>query len=329
MVRRRIAAVVAVVIVIIIVLVINGIVSSQKASALQSYNQDVNQIAHESGRTSKQLFSALAGASGKPAINVAEQINQLHSAAQLLAERAKDMGVPGGMVEAQRNLVLVLDLRSEGLAKIGGLVRTALGGKAKSASTQIAGDMEIFSASDVIFSQRVKPLIAEGLKDGGVTGQTASSTFLPNLGWLMPETVLGRITGQTGEGESAESGALAPGTHGDALQGVSVSGATLEAEPSINHLAGGGNPTFTLTVQNTGENTETDIKAEVTVRSAVKHASATHTIDKLEAGETVNVDIPVSGISTGVESKVQVKIHAVPGETNLENNEATYIAMFE
>ena len=35
------------------------------------------------------------------------------------------------------------------MTKIAALVPTALGGKSKQASTQIAGDMEIFLASDV------------------------------------------------------------------------------------------------------------------------------------------------------------------------------------
>ena len=60
--------------------------------------------------------------------------------------------MPGGMSGAQRDLLLAFDLRAEGLAKIASLVRTALGGKAKQASTLIAGDMEIFLASDVLYS---------------------------------------------------------------------------------------------------------------------------------------------------------------------------------
>ena len=47
---------------------------------------------------------------------------------------------------------------------------TALGGKDKQASTQIAGAMEIFLASDVIYSQRVAPLIQQTLADDGITG---------------------------------------------------------------------------------------------------------------------------------------------------------------
>ena len=92
------------------------------------------------------------------------------------------------MTAAQRDLLLVLDLRAEGLAKVASLVRTALGGQAKQASTPIAGDMEIFLASDVIYSQRVAPLIQQTLAANGIQGlSTASSRFLPNIGWLERE----------------------------------------------------------------------------------------------------------------------------------------------
>ena len=59
------------------------------------------------------------------------------------------------------------------------LVRTALGGQAKQASTLIAGDMEIFLASDVIYSQRVAPLIQQTLAADGIQGQSTDAKPLP------------------------------------------------------------------------------------------------------------------------------------------------------
>ena len=80
--------------------------------------------------------------------------------------------------------------------------------------------MEIFLASDVIYSQRVVPLIQQTLAANGIHGlTTAPSRFLPNVGWLEPTTVLSRITGQA---RAAPGQRYAPGTHGSALIGVSV-----------------------------------------------------------------------------------------------------------
>jgi hypothetical protein len=328
MVRRRVAAGIGVVLLIVIVLVVNGCLKSQKQEALRDYNRSVDQIAQESdAQVSHPFFSTLSGAGGKSALNVGEQIDQLRILAQGLATRATGLSVPGDMTAAQRNLLLVLDLRVEGLTKVATLVRTALGGQAKQASTPIAGDMEIFLASDVIYSQRVAPLIQQTLTADGIQGlSTASTRFLPNIGWLEPATVLSRITGQASS--SSQTGQALTGHHGSALKGVTVGANTLEPEPALNHISGGGNPTFTAQVEDAGEFPETNVTVNATVTAAGKQFKASHVIEKTEPGKTVKVDIPVTGVPLGVASKIEVHVEPVPGETNHEGTKDTYLAIF-
>jgi hypothetical protein len=326
MMRRRIAAGVGVVLLIVIVLLVNGCLKRGKQQALESYNQNVNQIGQASAsQTSQPLFTTLSDASGKSALDVEVQVDQLRRAAQELAERAKGLSVPSEMTSAQRNLLSALDLRVEGLSKVAGLVREALGGQAQQASTKIAGAMETFLASDVLYSQRVAPLIQQALTAGGVSGQsTAQSRFLPNLGWLTASTVQSRISGQPAN----STGAVAPGTHGHALKGVSVGTNALAASPAINHVSGGSNPTFTAMVENAGSNPETNVKVDVSVTTEGKTLYASHVINKTEPGSTYNVDIPVNGVTLGAASRVTVNIEAVPGETEIANNKGTYIVIF-
>ncbi len=158
LVRRRIAAGVGVVLLIVIVLLVNGCLKRGKQQALESYNQNVNQIGQSSeSQTARPLFTTLSDASGKSALDVEVQVDQLRRQAQELAERAKGLSVPSQMTSAQRNLLSALNLRVEGLSKIAGQVREALGGQAQQASTKIAGAMETFLASDILYSQRVVP----------------------------------------------------------------------------------------------------------------------------------------------------------------------------
>jgi hypothetical protein len=327
MVRRRVAAGVAVVLLIVIVLVVNGCLKSQRQQALKDYNGNVNQLARESEENvSRPFFSTLSGAGSKSALSVEVQIDQLRVLAQNLANRAKGLSVPGEMAGAQRNLVLTYDLRAEGVTKVAALVPTALGGQGKQANTLIAGDMEIFLASDVIYSQRVAPLVQQTLASNGIHNlSTTSSRFLPNLGWLDPATVDARIAGQSAN--AAQSGTALTGHHGSALKGVSVGTNTLEAEPALNHIGGGGNPTFTAMVENAGEFPETNVKVDVTVTAAGKQFKASHAIEKTEPGKTVNVDIPVTGVPLGVASKIEVQVEPVPGETNHEGTKNTYLAI--
>lgn len=327
MVRRRVAAGVAVVLLILIILLINGCLKGQKTQALKDYNHEVSTIAQEfDEHVSKPLFEALTNAGGKSALNVEVQVGQLRVQAQSLATRVKGLKTPGEMSGAQRNLLLAFDLRSEAVAKIAGLVPTALGGQGNQAITQIAGDLEIFLASDVIYAQRVAPLIQQALAGDGLHGlTTAPSRSLPNIGWLEANTVKGRITGQS---TSSEQNQNVTGNHGSALKGVSVGTATLEPEPTLNHVSGGGSPTFTVQVENSGEANQTNVKVDVTVTAGGKQFKASHAIEKTEPGKTVSVDIPVTGIPTGSAAKIEVNVEGVPGENDLENNKQTYLAVF-
>jgi hypothetical protein len=325
MVRRRVFAVVAVVLLIIIVLVINGCLKSAKTQSLKDYNHNVSQISTEwDSQVAKPLFTALSGASGKSALDVEVQVDQLRIQAQNIASSIKKLSVPGDMTGAQRALLMAANLRVEALTKIAALLPAALGGSGQQAITNIAGDMEIFLASDVLHSQRVVPLIQESLSSNGVHGlSTTQSRFLPNLGWLDPNTVASRLTGKTAGSTSATSG-----THGSSLLGVSVGATALEPEPTINHISGGGSPTFTVNVENTGSAAESNVKVDITVTAGGKQYKASHVVNQTQPGNKVSVEIPVSGIPTGVAAKVEVIVQPVAGETNTENNKATYLAIF-
>jgi hypothetical protein len=329
LIRRRVAAVVVgVVALIVIVLLINGCVKGQRQQSLKDYNSAVSQLVQESSsQVSRPLFGALTDATSKSALDVELQIDQLSKVSQELAARARGLSVPGDMVSAQRNVETTFDLRAEGMAKVALLVPKVLGGQSTQLSAQIAGEMEVFLASDVIYSQRAAPLIQQTLSTDGIQGLAlASERFMPNLGWLDASTTLSRITGQaTGSGQSGQT---VTGNHGSALKGVSVGTNTLTPEPTLNHISGGSSPTFAVQVENSGEFNETSVKADITVTAAGKQFKATHVIDKTEPGKTVNVEIPVTGVPLGAAAKIQVNIEGVPGENDLENNKGTYLAIF-
>jgi hypothetical protein len=326
MVRRRWAAGIAIALIIIVVLVISSCLKSEKQQSLKNYNHAVSEIARESdSQVSKPFFTALSGAAGKSAIDVQTQVNQLRLEAEKLASQAKGLSVPGEMSGAQQNLLLTMNFRVEGITKINALLPEALGGQGKTVDPRIAGDMEIFLASDVVYSQRVAPLIQQSLTSAGIHQSTQPSRFLPNLGWLEPATVEARLGGKSTAGENAS---VSPGTHGSALIGTAVGTTSLQPEPTLNHVPGGGSPTFTVTVENTGESVETNVKVSVSVTAAGKQLSGSHVINSTQPGTKANVEIPINGVPVGVAGKIQVNVEPVPGETNSENNKSTYLAQF-
>ena len=327
MVRRRIAAGVGVVLLIIIILLVNGCLKGQKTQALKDYNHEASALAQEfDEHVSRPLFSALTGASSKSALNVEVQVDQLRVQAQDLASRAKKLSAPGEMSGAQDNLLLAFDLRSEAVTKVAALVPTALGGQGKQAITQIAGDLEIFLASDVIYSQRVAPLIQQALNSGGVHGLTTAprARCRTSAGWNRRPSK----RASPGSPPTRRTKKPRPGTHGSSLTGVSVGANTLAPEPTLNHVSGGSNPTFTVNVENGGESAETNVKVNVVVTAGGKQFKASHAIEKAEPGKTVSVDIPVNGVPLGEAAKVEVNVEKVAGETNTENNKGTFLAVF-
>lgn len=326
MVRRRVAAGIGVVLLIVIVFVVNSCLKSEQQQALRNYNHEVSQLALESDeQVTHPLFTTLTNASSKSALSVSEQLDQQRTLAQGLASRVKALSAPGEMSAAQRSLLLAFDLRVEALDKLANLVPTALGGKDKQAFTLIAGTMEIFLTSDVLYSQRVAPLIQQTLASGGIHGLGTSPTHsLPNTGWLEPSTVTSRMTGQSSSAQSS----TAPGHHGSALTGVSVGETALEPEPALNHIKATGNVTFTVNVQDAGEFTETNVKVDLTVTASGKQVTASKVIEKTEPGKTVNAAVPVIAIPSGA-GKIEAAVEPVPGETNHEGTKNTYLAIFE
>jgi len=323
MVRRLVAAGVGGVLLIVVALLVNGCLKSEKQQSLKDYNRNVSQLAVESdAQVSAPLFSTLTNAASKSALDVEEQIDQLRIQSETLAGRAQGLSVPGEMAGAQRALLQVFNFRVEGMTKLAAMIPRALGGQAKQGATEIAGNMEIFLASDVIYSQRVAPLIQETLASNGIHGLSTSSTrFVPNIGWLEPATVTSRLSGQ------ASSSQAVTGNHGSALKGVSVGTNTLAPEPTLNHISGGSSPTFTVQVEDSGESTETNVKVNVVLSAGGKQFKASHVIDKTEPGKTVNVEIPITGVPLGVASKIEVAVEGVPGENDLENNKSTFLAI--
>lgn len=327
-VRRRLLAGVVVVVLILIILLIAGLVRSGNREGLEKYARGVSAIEKESTeQVSAPFFQALTDAGAEQRPNVEQRLNELRELAKSQAAKAGALSVPEGLSAAQRDFLMALHLREEGVAKVGGRISVALGGQGESATAykEIAGAMETFLTSDVIYTQRVVPLVEETLHANEVSGLTLTSeSFLPNLGWLEPVTATARISGHA----SAQGSAPVSGSQGSALVGVSVGSNSLAPAPELNHVHSGANPTFDVKVENAGSSEETNVTVTVTVTAADKQYSASRTLEKIATGHSATAEVPVEGVPLNTGAKVSVYVEPVPGETDLEDNKATYEAVF-
>ncbi len=329
MVRRGVAFGIGLVLLFLVVLLISSCESSARLDALRTYNNDVVKLGQESEATGNQFFYDLSIAQGKSAAQIDPELDQLKAQAQQQVSIAKGLNYPGSLAVAQNDLLLALDLRLEAVTDTANQIGVALGGlnAAGTALKRITGDMLRIIASDVLFQDRVTPLIAQELAANHISpAALPSSVWLHDLSWLQEGTVTARLTGAAGTGTNGT--ALAPGTHGHSLTSVSVGGTTLNPSPAVNNISGGANPTFAVTFANDGQNNETDVGVQVSVSAEGQKRTATKTVPLTMPGQSYTVDVPVTGVPLQVPASVYVYVLPVPGEKNIANNQGTFPAVF-
>ncbi len=330
LVRQGVAVGVGVLLLVLIVLGVKGCTDSRRENALKDYNRDVTAVVTDSDRdVGRAFFQVLSSGSQQPS-DLQVQVNELRLAADEDLDRARGFDPPDDMRDADRNLQLVLGLRSGGLRKIADALPAALGRgqPAEQAIERIAGQMQAFLASDVVYDLRVAPLIKQVLDDNGIQGQRiADSQFMSDISWLSPDTVASRLGG---EGTGSSTREVAPGTHGHGLSSVAVGDTTLQPSPAVNRVAvGSGGATFTVGFENQGENDERNVRVTVTVRGGNNPITARKTVTQTKAGSPAEVEIPLGAAPPiGQAVTAEVVVAAVRGEEKTDNNRQRYTVIF-
>jgi hypothetical protein len=334
-VRQAVAIGVAILFFILFAVVINSCRNNARERSLKDYNRNVFAVISDSNDSVSKPFFALMDGGTAQGGSIQSKVNEFRIAADEDVKRAKGFDVPGEMERAQGALTLVLDLRAAALAKISDELPTAVSQNAGSASAaseainRIAGQMKAFLASDVIYSQRVIPYIKQALDDSDIGGQEiATSDFLPNLGWLNPDSVASRLNARVGG--SNPNGPVAPGTHGHGLESVSIGGKVLEPSPAVNRIPAGAGLTFDVKFANQGENDEIDVRVLVAIKGSGKPIPLRKTLNQTKAGTPAEVSIPLTTAPPiGAPVTISVQIVGVRGEKNLDNNKQSYTAIFQ
>ena len=334
MIRRGVALGAAILVLIILVVGIRSCLANRKENALKDYNRDVSSLVQESDNSvGKPLFEVLSSPNAAAnAIDLQTQINELKVEADRQYDRADGFDVPGDMEAAQRNFLLVLDLRRDAVGKIAEKIQTAVGGQgpAQQAITEITGQMQAFVASDVVYSAQVAPRIKQVLDDNEIGGQTiAQSRFLPNpLEWLDRNKVAEKLSASAGAAPGTPAGEPAPGTHGHGLASVTVGETTLE-EGTANRIPASAGLAFDVTFQNQAENDEKNVRIRITVEGAGAPIRREKVVPDSTAGEEMTVSIPLGQAPPiGTPVTIKAEVVPVPGEEDDSNNTVEYPAIF-
>jgi hypothetical protein len=335
--RRQLFAIgVGVVVVILLFFLVKGCASIRKENSYKNYVRDVSADVQQSQQESNAVFRLLRGgqAAGQSPVDLQNNINGFRAEAVKLAERAKSRSVPGELNTANRYLVDTFELRADGLGAIARLLPTALGDQgAGNAIKQIAAEDRLFDASDVLYTQRFLPMLFKTVKDQGLANdvpipQTLRSPngFLPSIDWLRPSSVASQLTGTA----STNNTPATPGLHGTGLVSTTAqpSGKVLTTSGTTDIPAQKG-LSFDVQVQNQGQNDEKNVTVQVRISGAGKAVNVDQQIATIAAGATATASVPLPSLPpTGRPVTINVTVKGVPGEKKLDNNKATYQAIF-
>ena len=334
--RQAAAAIGIVVVLLLLVFVVRSCQSTAKENALKDYNREVSTIGSDSSKQiGAEFFSLLGeGGSDSPA-DLQSAISSFKVQADQQLSQAEGLDVPDEMRSAHESLLIALEWRRDGLEYIASKIRTALGDsgeEADQAIQQIAGQMQVFLASDVAYETRVRPAIKAALDDAEIGGQDiAPSVFMPSQDWLQPDVVASQLGQQLSAGTGRDKNEpTGPGLHGTNIDSVSYGDTTLQPGAS-NQLTYSQDSTFAVKFTNGGDNDEFDIKVTVTIEGGSgSPIKLSDTIDQVapKASATANLALekppPVGAAVT-----ITVKVAPVPGEEKTDNNQAEYQALFQ
>ncbi len=323
-------------IIIVIALLVNGCQSSAGKTSLENYNADVSQLITASDTNGAQVFSDLESG-GLNSSGIQALSNKLDNAAanaRTQLRHAENLSVPGAMASAQSGLVLVMQLRSQGISQIAGNIQKAADERtSKDGVYDISvGTSQLYS-SDVIYKTMVTTDIAKALNGADVAvGTTAGDQqinpgqIVPDLGWLQ-FTFIATRTGAQLSTAQANANNAGSGTHGHELNFVTVNGTELASGGAANTVPANPAPTFVLNLTNSGENNEFQVECKISIKG-LRSDTGTAKLAETTKGQTTTCSVPLPASPPAGQYTVTAQVMKVPGETNTSNNVLTYSITF-
>jgi hypothetical protein len=315
----------------LLIFIIDGCRDSARENALKDYNRDVATLVRESdSQVGKPFFDLLRNPSQG---DVSTLIAGYRGQAEQQYQQARRIDTPDDMTGAQRSFLAAMEMRRDGLQSIADRIRTALSSDAEAADTainEIAGAMQMFLSSDVIYTSRVYPLIESTLREADVGAQQLQETqFMPGIEWLDPNVVADALGQQLSSGGGGTDGREpAPGLHGTGIDSVQVGEQTLEPD-AANRIAYGADTEFTVNFTNQGEHDEVDVVVVMRIDGGPEPLRVQKSVASVAAGTAASATLGLDReppLDTPVTITVQVK--PVPGEEKKDNNIAEYDAAF-
>jgi hypothetical protein len=326
----RLAGLIAfgILIVVLLVLWVQSCSSTSKKSSYEHYLAKVAPLALDSNRAGNTLATAIA-TPGIKAAELASKVDRLAQQQQVDEEAATKIKPPSNLVAAHRNVVSALQLRTDGLVGLARELRAGAGStKVAATAATLAALSQYLVASDVLWDVRFREPTRLAMQQDRVTGLVApASRFLREQGvdssafWT---PVVERLNGNTTSGGNTSGRAI-----GTKLVGTkTLPKDQVLSTTRLNTVVDSTNLGFAVTVENSGDVQVASVRVTITIKQA-KPITASQTIALLNPGQSTVVkfkNLPQPEFVT--KTTLQVDVQAVAGETNPNNNSASYPVIF-
>ena len=301
-----------------------------------SYMASVQPLAQSSAR----VGSAFASELGAPKLTLAGFQAKLRQWAQQQQDdydRAQQLRPPGQLQAAHQQALATFQLRALGLAGLANVLELSKGKDPAAVAAQLAGEAQLFSSSDIVWSELFRQPAILTLKTLGVTGVTVPpSQFVTN-----PDVISSRSFAlvyqrlQPASSTTGGSGGTVSGLHGNSLVSTVATGGgstTTLSTSTPSTITVTQSLEFQVTVSDSGNFSEVNIPVTLKIDVGGQSVfSGTQTIASIQPKQQqtvtfANLNLPNS--SFGNSATVTVQVGKVAGETNVSNNSATYQVLF-
>jgi hypothetical protein len=324
----------AIVVIVGIAAAIGG--SPSRQSEYAGYMDSVQPLAQSSAR----IGSAFAGALAAPNLTLGGFQTRLRQWAQEQQDdydRAQQLRPPGQLQAAHQEALATFQLRAMGLAGLANILEASKGKDAATVAAQLAGEAQLFSSSDIVWSELFRQPSILTLKTLGVTGVTVpTSQFVTNPDVISSRSfalVFQRLqpaSSTTGGGSGSVSG-----LHGSALVSTVATGGgstTTLSTSTLSTIPVSQSLEFQVTFSDSGNSSEVNVPVTLKIEVGGQTVfSGKQTVASIQSKQSQtatfsNLNLPNSVF--GNTATISVEVGKVPGETNLDNNSATYQAIF-
>ncbi|HZO62786.1 MAG TPA: hypothetical protein VFB35_07380 [Gaiellaceae bacterium] len=331
----RLAGLIAFAILVVVLLVfwISSCQGASKKSSYKRYYDKIGVVANDSAQIGRELNDALT----TQGIKFGELQSKLDGLAQREQQNVaalRSIHPPGPLRLQHQEALEALEFRVSGLRGLAdGFSQASRAPKnvTSNALKLLQPPAARLVASDVVWDDLFQaPAQGNGgvLQREGITGVAVpGSNFVPSPDYASTrywEAILQRLQG------AATSGGTTGGLHGTGIdKTVALPGNQELSESTENTVTATTDLGFAVTVEDTGDSQEVQVKVTLTIQQSPSPIVQTKTIDLINPGEQQTVVFRNLGqVQFATKTTVKVDVAPVPEEKNTSNNSQAYPVIF-